>query len=149
MASASWEMSLPGLSHVVMVLVRKSLFSYPWICTGWLWRYCDEFGGLTFVMCDENYLHVFQVLSYDPIWGRLSINNNHRKGIMAELPILQTRQKPPGPWGREVAYFLTTQWWISITAGLCQIQIGNPQRRNTFYPITHAWNDLFPWRLAS
>ena len=54
-------------------------------------------GGHTFVMWDENHLYVSQVLSYDPIWGGLSINESHREGIMAESPILQTRQKPPGP----------------------------------------------------
>lgn len=48
-------------------------------------------------MCNENHVHVFQVLSYDLIWGKLSIDRNKREGIMAGTPIIQTRQKPPGP----------------------------------------------------
>lgn len=50
-------------------------------------------------MCDENHLHVFQVLSYDLIWGRLSINRNNGGDIVAGTPIVQTRQKRPGPRG--------------------------------------------------
>lgn len=58
------------------------------------------------MMGDENHLHVFQVLSYDLIWGRLSINRNNGGDIVTGTPIVQTGQNRPGPGGWAGVSFL-------------------------------------------
>ena len=111
------------------------------------WQH-DESSGPSPVMCDANHSRIFQVPSCDLTWvGCQLIRTTGQVWWQGHDSSRPGRSNLASGW--EGACFSAMQWWISITAGLCQRQIGNPPRWNAFYPITHAWGDLFPWRLAS